>query len=89
MIDIVEICSVLDQISLATDSLSLVQQLVLESGGTWIDGATVDLAFLFEVNLRDVRGLGLGATVACDNWIANAKAMIASDETASIHKTRA
>jgi hypothetical protein len=73
----------LDQIAHAKDPLGLVRKLVLASGGTWIDTATVDMAFLFEVNLHGVRGFGLGASAAIDNWIANAKAVVASDEVSS------
>ena len=56
------------------------------SGGTWIDTATVNMAFLFEVNLHGVRGFGLGASAAIDNWIANAETVVASDETAIFTK---
>ena len=87
MIDIVKTRSVLDQIAHAKDPLGLVRERVWESGGTWIDVATVDMAFLFEVNLDGVRGFGLGASAAIDNWIA--EAMFANDATASIHKVLA
>ena len=80
MIDVEKTRSVLNQIAHAKDPLGLVRKLVLTSGGTWIDTATVDMAFLFEVNLHGVRGFGLGASAAIDNWIANAKAVVASDE---------
>ena len=59
------------------------RELVLASGGTWIDAATVDMAFLFEVNLHGVRGFGLGASAAIDNWIANAEGVVAGDEVSS------
>ena len=65
------------------------RELVLESGGTWIDAATVDMAYLFEVNLHGVRGFGLGASTAIDNWVTNAEALIADDATFSIQKVRA
>ena len=74
MIDIVKTRSVLNRIAHAKDPLSLMRELVLESGGTWIDAATVDMAYLFEVNLHGVRGFGLGASAAIDNWIAKAEA---------------
>jgi hypothetical protein len=74
MIDVEKTRSVLDQIAHAKDPLGLVRELVLASGGTWIDAATVDMAFLFEVNLHGVRGFGLGASAAINNWIANAEA---------------
>jgi hypothetical protein len=74
MIDVDKTRLVLDQIAHAKDPLELVRELVLASGGTWIDAATVDMAFLFEVNLHGVRGFGLGASAAIDNWIANAEA---------------
>ena len=61
---------VLDQIAHAKDPLGLVRELVLASGGTWIDAATVDMAYLFEVKLHGVLGFGLGASAAIDNWIA-------------------
>ena len=80
MIDVEKTRSVLDQIAHAKDPLGLVRELVLASGGTWIDTATVDMAFLFEVNLHGVRGFGLGASAAIDNWIVNAEAVVASDE---------
>ena len=78
----------LDQIAHAKDPLGLVRELVLASGGTWIDTATVDMAFLFEVNLHGVRGFGLGASAAIDNWIANAEAVVVSDEVPSAHNAR-
>ena len=80
MIDIDKTRLALDQIAHAKDPLGLVRELVLASGGTWIDAATVDMAFLFEVNLQGVRGFGLSASAAIDNWIANAKAVVTSDE---------
>ena len=80
MIDVDKTRLVLDQIAHAKDPLGLVRELVLASGGTWIDTATVYMAFLFEVNLYGVRGFGLGASAAIDNWIANAEAVVASDE---------
>ena len=80
MIDVENTRSVLNQIAHAKDPLGLVRELVLASGGTWIDTATVNMAFLFEVNLHGVRGFGLGASAAIDNWIANAEAVVASDE---------
>ena len=83
MIDVEKTRSVLDQIAHAKDPLGLVRELVLASGGTWIDAATVDMAFLFEVNLHGVRGFGLGASAAIDNWIANAKGVVAGDEVSS------
>jgi hypothetical protein len=89
MIDVDKTRLVLDQIAHVKDPVSLVRELVLESGGTWIDAATVDMAYLFEVNLHGVRGFGLGASAAIANWITNAEGMVASDETASAHKARA
>jgi len=89
MIDIVKTRSVLNRIAHAKDPLSLMRELVLESGGTWIDAATVDMAYLFEVNLHGVRGFGLGASTAIDNWVTNAEALIADDATFSIQKVRA
>ena len=83
MIDVEKTRSVLDQIAHAKDPLGLVRELVLASGGTWIDAATVDMAFLFEVNLHGVRGFGLGASAAIDNWIANAESVVAGDEVSS------
>ena len=88
MIDVDKTRLALDQIAHAKDPLGLVRELVLASGGTWIDTATVDMAFLFEVNLHGVRGFGLGASAAIDNWIANAKAVIVSDEVPSAHNAR-
>jgi hypothetical protein len=88
MIDIDKTRLVLDQIAHAKDPLGLMRELVLESGGTWIDAATVDRAFLFEVNLHGVRGFGLGASAAIDNWIANAEAAVDSDEFSSAHNAR-
>jgi hypothetical protein len=88
MIDVDKARLVLDQIAHAKDPLGLVRDLVLASGGTWIDTATVDMAFLFEVNLHGVRGFGLGASAAIDNWIANAEAVVVSDEVPSAHNAR-
>ena len=89
MIDVDKTRSVLDQISHAKDPVGLVRQLVLASGGTWIDAATVDMAFLFEVNLHGIRGFGLGASAAINNWIANAKDAVARDEMSSTHNAQA
>ena len=89
MIDINKTRSVLDRIAHAKDPVGLVRELVLASDGTWIDAATVDMAFLFEVNLHGVRGFGLGASAAIDNWIANAKAVVASDEVTNSSKAQA
>ena len=80
MIDVEKTRSVLDQIAHAKDPVGLVRELVLASGGTWIDAATVDMAYLFEVNLHGVRGFGLGASAAIDNWVANAEGVVAGDE---------
>ena len=88
MIDVDKTRSVLDQIAHAKDPLGLVRELVLASGGTWIDAATVDMAPLFEVNLHGVRAFGLGASAAIDNWIANAEAVVVSDEVPSAHNAR-
>jgi len=88
MIDVEKTRLVLNQIAHAKDPLGLVRELVLASGGTWIDTATVDMAFLFEVNLHGVRGFGLGASAAIDNWIANAEAVVVSDEVPSAHNAR-
>ena len=88
MIDVEKTCLALDQIAHAKDPLGLVRELVLASGGTWIDAATVDMAFLFEVNLHGVRGFDLSASAAIDNWIANAEAVVASDEVVSTHNAR-
>ena len=73
MIDVDKTRLVLDQIAHAKDPLGLVRELVLASGGTWIDATTVDMAYPFEVNLHGVRGFGLGASAAIDNWVANAE----------------
>ncbi len=88
MIDVDKTRLVLDQIAHAKDPLGLVRELVLASDGTWIDAATVDMAFLFEVNLHGVRGFGLGASTAIDNWIANAEDVVAGDEVSRTHNAR-
>ena len=88
MIDIDKASSVLDQIAQAKDPVGLVRELVLASGGTWIDAVAVDMAFLFEVNLHGVRGFGLGASAAIDNWIANTEAVVASDDVVSTNNAR-
>ena len=80
MIDVDKTRLFLDQIAHAKDPLGLVRELVLASCGTWIDAATVDMAFLFEVNLHGVCGFDLSASAAIDNWIANAEAVVTSDE---------
>ena len=89
MIDVDKTRLALDQIAHAKDPLGLVRELVLASGGTWIDAATVDMAYLFEVNLHGVRGFGLGASAAIDNWIENAKEVVASDATANSSEAQA
>ena len=88
MIDVEKTRSVLDQIAHAKDPLGLVRKLVLASGGTWIDTATVDMALLFEVNLHGVRGFGLGASAAINNWIVNAEAVGVSDEVPPAQNAR-
>ena len=88
MIDVDKTRLVLEQIAHAKDPLGLVRELVLASGGTWIDAATVDMAFLFEVNLHGVRGFGLGASAAINNWIVNAEAVVVSDEVPTAQKAR-
>lgn len=72
-----------------TNSLGLVCQLVLKSGGTWIEGASVDIVFLFEVKLQGVRGFGLVALAALDEFTTNAETIFASGEMASIYKVKA
>ena len=88
MIDVDKIRSVLDQIAQAKDPVGLVRELVLASGGTWIDAVAVDMAFLFEVNLHGVRGFGLGASAAIDNWIANTKGLVKIDVSLSAQIAR-
>ena len=88
MIDVDKTRSVLDQIDHAKDQIGLVRELVLASGGTWIDAVAVDMAFLFEVNLHGVRGFGLGASAAINNWIVNAEAVVVSDEVPTAQKAR-
>ena len=88
MIDIDKTRLVLNRIAHAKDPLGLMRELVLESGGSWIDAATVDMAYLFEVNLHGVRGFGLGASAAIDNWIVNAETVVTSDEVTSAHNAR-
>ena len=85
MIDVDKTRAVLEQIALSKDPVGLVRELVLASGGTWIDAATVDMAFLFEVNLHGVRGFGLGASAAIYNWIANAKDAVANQDEFGTH----
>ena len=80
MIDVDKTRAVLEQIALSKDPVGLMRELVLDGGGTWIDTATVDMAFLFEVNLHGVRGFGLGASAAIDNWVANAEAAVVNDK---------
>jgi hypothetical protein len=88
MIDVDKTRLVLEQIAHAKDPLGLVRKLVLASGGTWIDTATVDMALLFEVNLHGVRGFGLGASAAINNWIVNAEAVVVSDEVPTAQNAR-
>ena len=88
MIDVDKTRLALDQIAHAKDPLGLVRELVLASGGTWIDTTTVDMAFLFEVNLYGVRGFGLGASAAINNWIVNAEAVVVSDEVPTAQNAR-
>ena len=83
MIDVDKTRSILKQIAHAKDPVGLMRELVLASGGTSIDAATVDMAFLFEVNLHGVRGFGLGASAAIDNWKASAKGLVNIDESLS------
>ena len=57
------------------------RELVLDGGGTWVDTATIDTACLFKVNLHGVRGFGLGATAAIDNWVANTEVVAANADS--------
>ena len=88
MIDVDKTRAVLEQIALSKDPVGLMRELVLDGGGTWIDTATVDMAFLFEVNLHGVRGVGLGASAAVNNWIVNAEAVVVSDEVPTAQNAR-
>ena len=88
MIDVDKTRAVLEQIALSKDPVGLMRELVLDGGGTWIDAATVDMAFLFEVNLHGVRGFGLGASAAINNWIVNAEAVVVSDEVPTAQNAR-
>ena len=88
MIDVDKTRAVLEQIALSKDPVGLMRELVLDGGGTWIDTATVDMAFLFEVNLHGVRGFGLGASAAINNWIVNAEAVVVSDEVPTAQNAR-
>ena len=88
MIDVDKTRAVLEQIALSKEPVGLMRELVLDGGGTWIDTATVDMAFLFEVNLHGVRGFGLGASAAIDNWVANAEAVVVSDEVPTAQNAR-
>ena len=88
MIDVDKTRLVLDQIAHAKDPLGLVRELVLASGGTWIDASTVDMAYLFEVNLHGVRGFDLGASAAIDNWIANAEATKSNEKVMNAQPSR-
>ena len=85
MIDVDKTRAVLEKIALSKDPVGLVRELVLASGGTWIDAATVDMALLFEVNLHGVRGFGLGTSTAIDNWITNARDVVANQDKFGIH----
>ena len=88
MIDIAKIRSVLDQIAHAKEWLSLVRGLILESGGNWIDIATVDIAFLFESKGHGVHGFGMGASAEIGDWTANAKAVFLNKKTTNEQTTR-
>ena len=88
MIDVDKTRLVLDQIAHAKDPLGLVRELVLASGGKWIDAATVDMAFLFEVYLHGVSGFGLGASAAIDNWITNAEATKSNEKVMATPQLR-
>jgi hypothetical protein len=78
----------LDQIALTKDPLVLVCALVLESGGNWIDIATVDIAFLFESKGHGVHGFGMGASAEIGDWTANAKAVFLNKKTTNEQTTR-
>ena len=88
MIDVNNARDVLDKIAFSKDPVSLVREVVLDSGGTQIDAATVDKAFLFEVNLHGVRGFGLSASTAIDNWIANAEATKSNEKVMNTQPLR-
>ena len=88
MIDVNNARDILDKFAFSKDPVSLVREVVLDSGGTQIDAATVDKAFLFEVNLHGVRGFGLGAPTAIDNWIANAEATKSNEKVMNTQPLR-
>ena len=69
---------VLNRIAHAKDPVGLVREVVLASGGSWIDAATVDIVFLFEVNLHGVRGFGVLEVI--DNLISNLKAIKSNEK---------
>ena len=88
MIEVDKTRAVLQQISCAKDPISLVRELVVDTGGTWVDADAVDMALIFEVHLHGVRGFGLGASAAIDNWIVNAEAAVQGGAAASGHNDK-
>ena len=88
MIEVDKTRAVLQQISCARDPISLVRELVLDTGGIWVDADVVDMALIFEVHLYGICGFGLGTSAAINNWIANAEAAVEGAAAASGHNDR-
>ena len=54
------------------DPLSQIRSVILEHGGSWDDRLAESSSELFEIHLFGVRGVGLGAQNAAEDWLKNA-----------------
>ncbi len=55
------------------DPLSQIRSIILENGGFWDDKLAECSSELFEIHLFGIRGAGLGARKAAEDWLKNAE----------------
>ena len=55
------------------DPLSQLRSIILENGGFWDDKLAECSSELFEIHLFGIRGAGLGAIKAAEDWLKNAE----------------
>lgn len=63
------------------DPLSQIRSIILENGGFWDDKLAECSSELFEIHLFGIRGVGLGARKATEDWLKNADLMDNKQQT--------
>lgn len=53
------------------DPLSQIRSIILQNGGIWDDKLAERSSELFEIHLFGIRGVGLGARKATEDWLKN------------------